>query len=217
MPNPNLNSSVKRITLFDLDRTVISSDHRTPYNDNGDLCLSTYRKMQTHSNIMKDELLPLASFMRELIERGEPVGIVTARRMTKSDYIYLRQRGLRPAVICSRDQLFKKFPEEIAKTAYHSGDAIYKSVWFGYLRERFPLAEFVIYDDHKGVLDAAKTFGFQAWDAVQLNDMIAHFLDLGFSEGFAIGYHDGTLDRDVVYRAVETVQQVIRYDEDQAA
>lgn len=201
------------ITLFDLDRTVINSDHRTPYKEGGDLCLATYRALQTHNNIIQDQLLPLASFMQDLIAKGERVGIVTARRMTKSDYIFLRQNGLRPALICSRDRLFKKFDLSVAKHTYNLGDAAYKSVWFDFLCKQYPNATFTLYDDHKGVLEAAKTFGFQAWDAVQLNDMISHFLDLGFSEGFAVGYYDGTLDRDVVYRAVNTVQQCIEYDE----
>lgn len=203
------------VTIFDLDRTVINSDHRTPYKENGDLCLDTYRRMQTHENIMQDHLLPLASYMQQLIATGQPVVIVTARRMTKSDYVFLRQNGMRSSVICSRDQLFKKFSPEIATAAYNSGDAKYKAVWFGWLRERFPNATFTMYDDHKGVLETAKAFGFQAWDAVELNDMIAHFLDLGFSEGFAMGYHDGTIDRDLVYQTVNSAQQVLQYDEEQ--
>jgi hypothetical protein len=199
----------KHITIFDLDKTVIDSDHRTPYHNNMDLDLNSYRKLQTHDNIMKDTLLPLASYMQALISQGETVVIVTARRMIKSDYIFLRKNGLKTAYICSRDQLFKRFDNDSAKMIYNLGDANYKWHWFSHLQGRYPLASFTVYDDHKGVLAVAQSFGFQVYDAINVNDMLTCFLDMGFEEGFAQGLDAGYIDGQM-----STVHQVIQYDSD---
>lgn len=201
----------KLVYIFDLDATVIDSDHRTPYKPNGDLDLNAYRAKQTHTNIMCDKLLPLADYMRSLMAQGETVVIVTARRMTKSDYIYLRKNGLKTVYICSRDQLFKRFDNDTAKMIYNQGDANYKWHWFNHLQGRFPLSQFIVYDDHKGVLQVAQSFGFQAYDAVQVNEMLAHFLDIGFEEGFTQGLDEGYLDGEM-----STIHQVIEYDNDVA-
>lgn len=204
--------NTKRVYIFDLDRTVINSDHRTPYKDGQDLDLNAYRALQTHSNIMKDELLPLAQYMRLLMAQGETVVIVTARRMIKSDYIFLRKNGLRAVYICSRDKLFKCFDNATATMIYNLGDAAYKWHWFNHLQQRFPLAQFTLYDDHKGVLQVAKTFGFHAFDAVAVNEMLALFLDMGFEEGFTQGLDQGYLDGQM-----STIHQAIIYDENEAA
>lgn len=194
----------KRIYIFDLDRTVINSDHRTPYKEGHDLDLNAYRALQTHNNIMRDTLLPLAQYMRLLMAQGETVVIVTARRMIKSDYIYLRKNGLRAVFICSRDKLFKCFDNATATMIYNLDDANYKWHWFNHLQQRFPLAQFTLYDDHKGVLQVAKTFGFHAFDAIAVNEMLALFLDLGFEEGFIQGLDQGYIDGQMA-----TIQQVL--------
>lgn len=202
----------QHITIFDLDRTVIDSDHRTPYKAGQDLDLNAYRALQTHDNIMKDQLLPLAEYMRLLISSGEKVVIVTARRMIKSDYIFLRKNGIKNVYICSRDQLFKRFDNDTAKMIYNLGDSAYKWHWFNHLQQRNPLASFTVYDDHQGVLKVASQFGFKAYDAIKVNEMLAHFLDLGFEEGFTQG-----LDQAYIDGAMSTAHQIIDYDLDQIA
>lgn len=199
----------QHITIFDLDKTVIDSDHRTPYNGQ-DLDLAAYRKAQTHDNIMKDRLLPLATYMQDMIANGDAVVIVTARRMTKSDYIFLRKNGLKAVHICSRDQLFKRFDNATAKMIYNLGDSAYKWHWFNYLQQRSPMAQFTVYDDHTGVLQVAKSFGFRAYNAIDANDMLAHFLDVGFSMGY-----DKALE-DLEINALNTVHQILDFEEDQA-
>jgi len=197
----------KHITIFDLDRTVIDSDHRTPYDNDGNLDLAAYRDNQTHANIMNDTLLPLAKLMQSRIAQGETVVIVTARRMIKSDYIYLRKNGLKTAYTCSRDQLFKRFDNETASMIYNLNDANYKWHWFNHLQNRFPLASFTVYDDHKGVLKVAQSFGFQVYDAISVNSMLADFLDMGFEEGFVQGLDAGYLDGEM-----SAIHQVIEFD-----
>lgn len=200
-----------KVTIFDLDKTVIDSDHRTPYFSNGDLDLAAYRENQTHSNIMSDKLLPLALHMQSLIQSGEIVVIVTARRMTKSDYIYLRKNGLKAAYICSRDQLFKRFDNPTANMIYNLGDAHYKWHWFNHLQGRYPLASFTVYDDHKGVLEVAAQFGFSAYDAISVNSMLSDFLDMGFAEGFQQGLDEANIDAEM-----NSIHQIIQFDLDSA-
>lgn len=162
----------KKLYLFDLDRTVIDSDHRTPYTKGGDLDLNLYRTLQTHENIMKDTLLPLAATMQTLISQGEEVGIVTARRMMKSDYIMLRKNKIKPSLICSRDLLHRvEHLSECAHKHFKMSDHEYKRIWFKFIKESYPLNEYDIfmYDDHKGVLEVAKEEGFVAIDAIALN------------------------------------------------
>lgn len=198
------------ISIFDLDKTVIDSDHRTPYKENGDLCLSSYRAKQTHDNIMQDQLLPLASVMQTLIKSGAPVVIVTARRMTKSDYIYLRQNGLKTALICSRDQLFKRFHTEEAQRIYALGDAEYKRHWFEWLQARFGvMAQFSVYDDHGGVLAVAREMGFICHDAIRTNELLRVVYDMGYSEGIedALDYRD-------VFKAMGLLNQIEAFESD---
>ena len=159
--------------IFDLDETIVDSSKRTPYKENGDLDLKKYRELQTHENILTDKLLPLFHVMKELIDEGANVGIITARRLTKSDYYMLRKNGIKTPYIGSRDQVHKV--AHISKNAhlhYNMKDSEYKRVWFKDIKSRFPSFCFHMYDDNKTVLKAAQEEGFFAVDAIHLNKMM---------------------------------------------
>lgn len=171
--------------LFDLDGTTIDSFHRVQpcLKENGDLDLNRYRaEACKHDLIMGDKLLPLAGYMRRLIEAGEPVGILTARQLSKSDYVYLRQNGLRTALIASRDRLAKAFPHDLAKTLYNSGDAAYKSAWLQHIKATRSEPAIRLYDDHDGVLSAARQLGVTAFDAKTLNAMMNESYKSGMTD-----------------------------------
>lgn len=168
--------NLESVFLFDLDRTIIDSDHRTPNSANGDLDLNAYRKMQVHDRIMQDKLLPLADEFKKLKKKkGCYVAIVTARRLTKSDYFFLRKHGLRADLICSRDQLFKRFDLPLAELIYGLPDRDYKRSWFHFIMSKFKHLEpnrFTVFDDHQGVLEEAIKIGFNAYDAIPYNKML---------------------------------------------
>ena len=150
--------------LFDLDGTAVDSFHRVApcLGANGDLNLHRYRaEACTHEKIMADQLLPLADHMKALIDSGESVGICTARSMRKSDYIFLRQHGLKTALIASRDRLHKAFPPDMARALMRSGDAAYKTAWLQHLKATRTETMIHLYDDHDGVLEAAKALGYR--------------------------------------------------------
>ena len=65
------NKSMKKIAVFDLDGTVIDSEHRTPNKADGTLDLDGYFQLRTRENIFKDTLLPLAEIMKEMYDSGD--------------------------------------------------------------------------------------------------------------------------------------------------
>ena len=174
--------SQKIFHLFDLDGTVIDSLHRVKpcLKEGGDLDLAMYRREAcTHDKIMSDELLPLVDHMRALIQSGESVGICTARSMRKSDYIFLRQHGVKTPFIASRDRIHKFFPADMVQAICQSGDAAYKAAWLHMLKATRPETMIHLYDDHEGVLAAAASLGVVTFDAKSINER----LDLAFRQG----------------------------------
>ena len=179
----------QKLHVFDLDGTTIDSFHRVEpcIKPDGDLDLQAYREIAcTHDRVQADTLLPLAKYMQDLIQKGEKVAICTARKMSKTDYVYLRKAGMRVSTICSRDQLFKHFDPVQAKAIYHMKDAEYKRFWLQRLQTLFPLHSLVIYDDHQGVLEMAKGIGVLAYDAKEMNQI----LDAGFKMGYETAIED---------------------------
>lgn len=160
--------------IFDLDGTTIDSFHRVQpcLTTTGDLDLQLYRDQAcSHDKVQADTLLPLARYMQDLIQKGEKVAICTARKMSKTDYVFLRQNKMKPNFICSRDQLFKRFNHDHARQIYFMDDADYKRHWLQYLQTMYPLHNLIIYDDHDGVLDMAQQLGITALDAKALNSI----------------------------------------------
>ena len=175
----------QKLHVFDLDGTTINSFHRVEpcIKPDGDLDLQAYRETAcTHDMVQADTLLPLAKYMQDLIQKGEKVAICTARKMSKTDYVYLRKAGMRVNTICSRDQLFKHFDPVQAKAIYHMKDADYKRFWLQRLQVLFPLHSLVIYDDHQGVLEMAKEIGVIAYDAKEMNQIIEASYKIGYSD-----------------------------------
>lgn len=188
--------------IFDLDGTTIDSFHRVApcLSPDGDLNLQMYRDQACqHDLIQSDTLLPLAQYMKDLMQAGKPVVICTARKMSNSDYVYLRKNKMKPSFICSRDQLFKRFNLDHAKQIYSMKDADYKRQWLQYLQGMYPLHNMVIYDDHDGVLKMANDFGITALDAKALNSIS----NASYTEGFADAWDQFEAEAD------ELIQDVI--------
>lgn len=171
--------------VFDLDGTTIDSAHRVKpcLTTTGDLDLQLYRDQAcSHDQVKRDSLLPLAKYMKDLMQAGKPVVICTARKMSKTDYVFLRQNKIKPNFICSRDQLFKRFNHDHARQIYFMSDADYKRHWLQYLQTMYPLHNMIIYDDHDGVLDMAKKIGVIAYDAKEMNQIIEASYKIGYSD-----------------------------------
>jgi len=187
---------MKKAYIFDLDRTVVDSDHRVKpcMKENGDLDLDKYIKEAcTEEKVMKDTLLPLANYMKQLIEAGEKVIILTARWCLAHDYVYLRKNGLRPCLHLSRDQLERVFGED-AERIRVLGDAAYKKVWLEHLFQTLPEYDFCFFDDHDGVLEMAEKLGVKSVDAKIMNQLL--------QDQFVEMYMQGVEDTESMYEAL---------------
>ena len=198
---------VTNINLWDLDGTVINSAHRVlPLLDkDGNLDLNRYRNEACkHELIIQDSLLPLVELMRRQMSAPNTINyIITARAMSKSDYYFLRKQGLRGRngdniQVFSRDTIHRFAPLESVKHIYNSRDADYKAFYFDHIIRLHGRnnVNYTMYDDHKGVLEKAREYGFNAIDATQLNEMLTigiqlaseQFLDETISDDLDIDY-----------------------------
>lgn len=92
----------KRITIWDLDETIIDSSHRTPNNPDGTLNLQRYFELKNRENIFADTLLPLAGVFKSLCRATNYVVICTARAMNQDDYDFLEHHDLKAHKILCR-------------------------------------------------------------------------------------------------------------------
>ncbi|CAL9975675.1 polynucleotide kinase [Vibrio phage D249] len=191
--------------IFDLDGTVIDSFHRVApcLDEKGDLNLQKYiDEACTPEKVMRDSLMPLVGLMKQAIAAGELVIICTARHMLKQDYVFLRQNGIKTPLVCSRDTVAKYFPQSCANRIYKSGDADYKTAWFNLIKAMYPNAHFTMYDDHQGVLSAARNAGFTAVDAVVLNEALTFATESVIDDIFSEMMEDNEEYLDVLERCM---------------
>ena len=133
---------MRYVAIFDLDETVINSQHRTPNNSDGTLNLDAYISKHTAENVAKDTLLPIAKIMQAAEKAGAYIVVLTARDMAQFDYDFLNMHGLRAHKIMSRDTVK-------SKKHYQASDGEYKEKWikpFLNLRQ-FKNKPVVMFDD----------------------------------------------------------------------
>jgi len=94
----------KPIYIFDLDGTVVDSSHRFTGTAEGKVDLAKWIEDSTRENIFKDSLLPLAKFMKALMKANQNVWICTARNMSKDDFDFLAEKGIKAkTILCRKD------------------------------------------------------------------------------------------------------------------
>ena len=139
------------IAVFDLDGTVINSDHRQLLLDNGGINIENWRT-HTREQILADSELPLIRYMRECIaDPNVRVWICTSRNLSGADYELLEKLGIRGAdLILSRDK------------NDHREDVPYK---LAKIRKRLNLPsaktrEKIFFDDRADIRKAMAEIGF---------------------------------------------------------
>lgn len=147
--------------IFDLDETVIDSSHRTPNFPDGSLNLQAYIEKHTPENVAKDTLLPLADTMKQLMQVGHKVAIITARFMHDCDYEYLQANGIRTRHIYSRDRTTKKHQ------ALRDGE--YKAEWIRRLPKTLAKNHIIMFDDAKPVKSALRKMGLTVLCGIKVN------------------------------------------------
>ncbi len=152
----------KRVFIFDLDNTIIDSEHRTPRDENGKLILDKWFEMATPENIAKDTLLPLASLFRKAKRKHHHVVICTARTLTDADREFLRRNAISTSFVLSRpagdmtpDGEFKKrLLSDLFKT-------------------RFAPLRKIMFDDNDEVRETVSTLGVKVVDPRPINEASA--------------------------------------------
>jgi phosphoglycolate phosphatase-like HAD superfamily hydrolase len=131
----------KPIYIFDLDGTVIDSSHRFTGTAEGKVNLAKWIEDSTRENIFKDSLLPLAKFMKALMKANQNVWICTARNMSKDDFDFLAEKGIKAKTILCR------------KDGDHRADAEMKTAKLKRLfnLKQFQNAEKIMFDDNESI------------------------------------------------------------------
>jgi hypothetical protein len=151
-----------QIAIFDLDGTVIDSEHRKVALPNGDIDLAHWRENCTAEKIAQDGLLGLVYEMRALYARGINVIICTARVLSNHDYAFFANNDIPSNYILSR-------PE-----GCNTSDGILKAQQITELLERLniPAKAVEMWDDNQSVIACMKEIGVKCHDAKLINKII---------------------------------------------
>lgn len=151
---------MSKLFIFDLDGTVIDSEHRTPRLPDGRVDVDAFLAMKTHRLVFKDTLLPLARVMRERFrDPNSTVAVCTSRTMSKADHHYLRFHKLHAHLVLHRDSQDRDTPDGVLKTRLL--DPIlsrFKSV--------------VMFDDNLEVIDAIRALGVRVINSTLHNQRL---------------------------------------------
>jgi phosphoglycolate phosphatase-like HAD superfamily hydrolase len=152
-----------KITIFDLDHTVIDSSHRQLTREDGSLDLEHWIENCTHQKVMADSLLPLANEMRARYAKGEKIIICTARVMSRADYLFLRVNNLPFDYCLSRPKGCRTTDAELK----HS------QLTRLFARVGVKARNVEMFDDNEGVLAVMSQAGVKCHDAKKLNKKLA--------------------------------------------
>lgn len=155
----------KRITVFDLDETLIDSAHRTPNRPDGTPDLDRYFALKNRESIFRDTLLPLAEIFKALDRSENYIVICTARAMNQDDYDFLAAHGLDAHMIMCRP---------LDGSENHVKDATLKARKIQRLRNlrQFSGKPVVMFDDAKPVIRKMREIGVACLNAVKVNQRL---------------------------------------------
>ena len=158
-----LKMTIKNITIFDLDGTVIDSSHRQATLPDGTLNLAHWFENATPEKIFKDKILPLAQQIRRRSKAGDYTMICTARTLSDADLEFFHQEGLLVDKIISRKQ------------GDNTPDGELKAKQ---LRSFFSLKQFkdlnkVMFDDAPSVRKSLRRLGISVIDPNKIQDRVA--------------------------------------------
>ena len=156
----------KNIIIFDLDATVVNSDHRTPNFPDGTLNLELYLEKKTRENTLKDTLLPLADFWKSLCTKENYIVVCTARSWADFDQEFLDIHGLFAHKVLHRAADGSENTQKDAKL---------KNKW---LRRVLNLKQFaklpaIMFDDAAPVISEMRRNGLTCLNAVKVNQKLA--------------------------------------------
>ena len=155
----------KRLAVFDLDETIVDSAHRTPNRSDGTLDLDKYFELKNRASIMRDSLLPLASFFKSLDRSENYVIICTARAMNQDDYDYLEANGIHAHRILCR-------PLDGSENNIKDGALKARKIQRLRNLKQFRNLPVVMWDDAAPVIRAMRAIGVVCLNAVKVNQRL---------------------------------------------
>lgn len=164
-----MDMTTDKITFaFDLDQTIINSDHRCNFSPEGVLDLKYWLSHHTEEYVMKDTLLPLADFAQKIsslcqVQNNIRMVAFTSRIIKSFDEKFLELHGLVFDKIYSRHQLDINGSTNLKKAQ------IEKEL----LLDEGKCDKMFFFEDHKDVLQMASKFEcIKVINSVPLNQMI---------------------------------------------
>lgn len=155
--------TIKNISIFDLDGTVIDSTHRQATKPDGTLNLDHWFENATPEKIAEDKVLPLADQIRKRVHAGDYVVICTARTMSFADFEFLFENGLCVHKIISRP------------AGNMEADAKLKAKQLGSLfnLRQFQIANKVMFDDAPSVRSSLRKLGIAVICPTKIQERVA--------------------------------------------
>jgi hypothetical protein len=155
-------------SIFDLDRTIICSEHRKAVLPDGSLDLNHWIENNRPELIRLDSLLPLAVTMRKTYHSGlHTVLVCTARVLGVADYEFFTAHNLPFHHMLDRPNGCNMVDHELKDVqlrifAHQQGIS-----W-----QKFA-SQSVIYDDNENVLTRMSEIGLATVNAVEMNKVLA--------------------------------------------
>jgi hypothetical protein len=152
---------MKKLFIFDLDGTVIDSDHRTPRLPDGSVDVHAFLALKTRKTVFRDTLLPLARTMR--LANRDPdttVAVCTSRTMHDMDLHYLKFHRLDHDIMLHR-----------IKGDFDTPDAALKTGLIKPLLDKF--RSVVMFDDNLSVIEAIRALGVRVINSTHHNKRLA--------------------------------------------
>ena len=152
-----------RLRIFDLDGTVICSEHRKISKPDGTLDLEHWIENSTPTKVALDSILPLAEIMRKAYREGDLVIVCTSRVLGDADFEFFMENDIpyhtmlsRPAGCTVGDADYKEF--QLRLYAHNQGMS-----WAKFC------ALSIFFEDAKPVLDRMDQIGVANIDAQKWN------------------------------------------------
>ena len=166
--------------IFDLDGTVIDSDHRYQSKADGTIDLQHWFDNATPEMTAKDRLLPLARAMRSIYAAGHTVIICTARCFQAADHKFLRDNNIPYHELFTRQGRFVARDSEEYATSFYGfigdgrSDEIIKAEQLEtYFRSQgFPSAAAarpLMFDDNLKIIAHMNAIGIKCVNARSIN------------------------------------------------
>lgn len=154
------NKKLKHLVVaWDIDGTLVSSNHRVSFKNDGSFDLDYWIKHCTAEFIMKDELLPSYDIFMAYQKMGFTQICVTARVLCEADYAFFKKHNMHFDAFLHRgdstelDELLKS---KKLKSFFEQNDLIPYSYW----------------DDKQENLEVADKFGLRTFHASYMNEKL---------------------------------------------